>query len=184
MDHTSSQGSWTVFAPRRRRPASFVSGAVSGTIAVHATPTRFAWYARAWAMFPALHVYTPAERRAGWRSSTALPAPRPLNEPVGCRFSSFRWIAAGASSTRRGTRGVRRTVPRIRPRAPSTSDRLGARTIPDPLWPRAGLILALELGHRARLPGPRLGQLPHQHDVVHVREERVELLADRALVVR
>src|SRR5213593_3373857 len=46
-----------------------------------------------------------------------LPAPRTLNDPIGCRFSSFRKISAGASSTLRRTSGVRRTVPARRSRA-------------------------------------------------------------------
>src|SRR2546426_10770808 len=48
-----------------------------------------------------------------------LPAPRTLNDPVGCRFSSFRKISAGASSAFRRTRGVRATKPSIRFRADS-----------------------------------------------------------------
>src|SRR2546427_4403758 len=52
-----------------------------------------------------------------------LPAPRTLNDPVGCRFSSFRKISAGASSTFKRTSGVRTTRPSIRFRADSIAAR-------------------------------------------------------------
>src|SRR2546422_11562028 len=52
-----------------------------------------------------------------------LPAPRTLNDPVGCRFSSFRKISAGASSTFKRTSGVRTTRPSIRLRADSIAAR-------------------------------------------------------------
>src|SRR5256712_5503091 len=52
-----------------------------------------------------------------------LPAPRTLNDPVGCRFSSFRKISAGASSAFRRTSGVRTTKPSIRFRADSIAAR-------------------------------------------------------------
>src|SRR2546427_11954388 len=74
-------------------------------------------------MLPALHVNTPRVRSAGERSATALPAPRTLNDPVGCRFSNFRKISGAASSTFRRTRGVRTTKPSIRFRADSIAAR-------------------------------------------------------------
>src|SRR2546425_7011292 len=52
-----------------------------------------------------------------------LPEPRTLNDPVGCRFSSFRKISAGASSTFTRTSGVRTTKPSIRFRADSIAAR-------------------------------------------------------------
>src|SRR2546426_5427468 len=110
-------------APNRRIAASFVAGAVSGTIAVQGIPSRRACHARAWAMLPALHVNTPCVRSSGVRSATALPAPRTLNDPVGCRFSNFKKISGAASSTFRRTRGVRTTKPSIRFRADSIAAR-------------------------------------------------------------
>ena len=50
----------------------------------------------------------------------ALTAPRILNEPIGCRFSSLSQISAGASTCRR-TSGVRIAAPRIVSRARSIS---------------------------------------------------------------
>src|SRR6266704_655569 len=78
---TSSQDSCTISAPKRRTPANLVWGAVSGMMTVHGMPRRRACHARACAMFPALHVYTPRFRSAGERREIALPAPRTLNEP-------------------------------------------------------------------------------------------------------
>src|SRR5712692_555893 len=74
-------------------------------------------------MFPALQVYTPRFFASGPARAIALLAPRTLKEPVGCRFSSFRKISAGAASTFKRTRGVRRTVPFIRSLASSISFR-------------------------------------------------------------
>src|SRR5260221_7149557 len=80
----------------------------------------------------------------------ALVAPRSLNDPIGCRFSSLTWISAGAPSTARRTRGVRSTSPARRSRAARTSARVGASTGgiaassqldpgPHPRRPRAGV---------------------------------------------
>src|SRR3989475_8245667 len=74
-------------------------------------------------MLPALHVNTPCVRSSGVRSAMELPAPRTLNDPVGCRFSSFRKISAGASSAFRRTSGVRAAKPSIRFRADSIAAR-------------------------------------------------------------
>src|SRR2546425_7636755 len=74
-------------------------------------------------MFPALQVYTPRFFASGPAREIALLAPRTLKEPVGCRFSSFRKISAGASSTFKRTRGVRTTVHLIRSLASSISFR-------------------------------------------------------------
>jgi hypothetical protein len=41
-------------------------------------------------MFPALAVRSPAAIRSGSARRAALYAPRILNEPIGCRFSSLR----------------------------------------------------------------------------------------------
>src|SRR6266571_7882667 len=112
-----------IFAPNLLIASSFVSGALSGTITVQGILFWRACQARAWAMFPALQVYTPRFLAFGPARATELLAPRTLKEPVGCKFSSFRKISAGASSTFKRTRGVRRTEPLIRSLACSISFR-------------------------------------------------------------
>src|SRR5258708_7296151 len=56
----------------------------------------------------------------------ALAAPRSLKEPMGCRFSSFSQISAGAPSAFRRTSGVRRVTPARRSRAARISSMVGA----------------------------------------------------------
>jgi hypothetical protein len=87
---TSSKETWMILAPNRLMARNFVSGALSGTIAEQEIPFCFACQAKACAMFPALHVYTPRDFTSGPARAIALEAPLTLNEPVGCRFSSFR----------------------------------------------------------------------------------------------
>ncbi len=72
-------------------------------------------------MFPVLVVTRPAATSSRDRASAAFPAPRILNEPIGCRFSSLSQISAGASSTWSRTSGVRIAVPASRSRAASMS---------------------------------------------------------------
>jgi hypothetical protein len=48
-------------------------------------------------MLPALAVTTPAATASGGACRIAFSAPRILNEPIGCRFSSLSQISAGAS---------------------------------------------------------------------------------------
>src|SRR5216683_2400836 len=95
---TSSNETWMIFASNLLIASSFVSGALSGTITVHGICFWRACQASAWAMFPALQVYTPRFFASGPARARALLAPRTLKDPVGCRFSSFRKISAGASS--------------------------------------------------------------------------------------
>jgi hypothetical protein len=71
-------------------------------------------------MFPALTVTTPFAVAAAGALRTALTAPRILNAPIGCRFSSFSQISAGASTSSR-TSGVRIAAPAIVSRARSIS---------------------------------------------------------------
>src|SRR6266571_7290950 len=87
---TSSYETRIVFAPNRSMACNFVLGALTGTIAVHGILFCRACQARAWAMFPALHVYTPRDFASCPARAIALEAPRTLKEPVGCKFSSFR----------------------------------------------------------------------------------------------
>src|SRR5438445_8611349 len=112
-----------IFAPDLLIASGFVSGAWSGTITGEGIWFLRAGQASAWAMFPALHVYTPRFFASGPARERALLAPRTLNEPVGCKFSSFRKISAGALWTFNRTRGVRKTVPLIRSLASSISFR-------------------------------------------------------------
>src|SRR6266581_6325574 len=118
---TSSNEAWMIFAPNLLIASSFVSGALSGTITVQGILFWRACQARAWAMFPALQVYTPRFLAFGPARATALLAPRTLKEPVGCKFSSFRKISADASSMFKRTSGVRTTFPLIRSLASSIS---------------------------------------------------------------
>src|SRR5712691_3048702 len=120
---TSSNEAWMSFAPNLLIASSFVCGALSGTITVQGILFSRACQARAWAMFPALQVYTPRVLTSGPARAIALLTPRTLKEPVGCKFSSFRKISAGASSTFKRTSGVRRTFPLIRSPASSISFR-------------------------------------------------------------
>src|SRR6266581_622511 len=120
---TSSNEAWMIFAPNLLIASSFVSGALSGTITVQGILFWRACQARAWAMFPALQVYTPRFLTSGPARAIALLTPRTLKEPVGCKLSSFRKISAGASSTFKRTSGVRRTFPLIRSLASSISFR-------------------------------------------------------------
>jgi hypothetical protein len=49
-------------------------------------------------MFPVLVVTTPAASSSRGALRIAFAAPRSLNDPIGCRFSSFSQISAGASA--------------------------------------------------------------------------------------
>ena len=69
---------------------NLVSGAESGVITVAGIPSRCAQYATPCAMFPADAVSNPLASRSGAVFAMAFDAPRILNEPIGCRFSSLR----------------------------------------------------------------------------------------------
>src|SRR6266568_1760138 len=141
---TSSNEAWMIFAPNLLIASSFVCGALSGTITVQGMLFWRACQARAWAMFPALQVYTPRFRGSGPARAIALLTPRTLKEPVGCKFSSFRKISAGASSTFKRTSGVRRTFPLIRSLASSISFR--------------------GIGPRISEPGPAFSSITNLHN--------------------
>src|SRR5205814_4692183 len=55
----------------------------------------------------------------------AFTAPRSLNEPIGCRFSSLSQISAGASSRLSRTSGVSTAAPAMRSRAARIASRPG-----------------------------------------------------------
>src|SRR4051812_48638396 len=80
------------------------------------------------AMLPALAVYTPSASCDFGIDRIAFSAPRNLNEPIGCRFSSLIHSSTGTSTLRRIS-GVRTAVPRMRSRAALTSDGVGASMI-------------------------------------------------------
>ncbi len=90
VGHHSSNGTVIVRPPSRAMASSFVRGAVSGAMTVQGTPIDRATQATPCAMFPALAVTTPPAMSSGFAWRIALAAPRILNEPMGCRFSSFR----------------------------------------------------------------------------------------------
>jgi hypothetical protein len=71
-------------------------------------------------MLPALAVTTPFAVAVCGACLIALTAPRILNEPIGCRFSSLSQISAGPSTGRRRS-GVRIAAPAIVSRARSIS---------------------------------------------------------------
>ena len=86
----SSNVAITISAPNRRAAFSLAAGAVSMTSTLHGTPALRAASATPWAALPALTVHTPCRRCSSGSSRTALYAPRILNDPIGCRHSSFR----------------------------------------------------------------------------------------------
>src|SRR5690242_4425952 len=116
VSNHSSCGTRTILPPMRSTAASFVAGAPSGTTTVHGMPRRFAFHATPCAILPALAVHTPCASWSRGMSAIALLAPRILNEPIGCRFSSLSQISAGASAPNR-TSGVRTAAPAMRSRA-------------------------------------------------------------------
>src|SRR5579864_7149876 len=80
----------TISPPSRRTASSLAIGAVSITSTLHGTPAFRAASATPWAALPALTVHTPRLRCSSGRRRTALYAPRILNDPIGCRHSSFK----------------------------------------------------------------------------------------------
>src|SRR5215213_2068556 len=88
--HHSSNETLITRPPSRSIALILVSGAVAGAITVQGIPSLRAYHATPWAMLPADAVTTPNSSFAGDRRAIALAAPRILNDPIGCRFSSFR----------------------------------------------------------------------------------------------
>ena len=68
----------------------FVSGSVAGATTVHGMPSFRAHHATPWAILPAEAVTTPRSSFSGGKRAIAFDAPRILNDPIGCRFSSFK----------------------------------------------------------------------------------------------
>jgi hypothetical protein len=99
-------------------------------------------------MLPALTVTTPLRTSASGACRSALTAPRILNEPIGCRFSSLSQISAGASTGRR-TSGVRIAAPAIVSRARSISAN-GIRAPHSVMARRWGAMRGVRQGRRER----------------------------------
>ena len=122
--HQRSKGSRTIRPPSASIAAIFTAGAESGTITVQETPSRRAFQATPCAMLPALAVTTPRASSSGLARAIALPEPRILNDPIGCRFSSFSQSVAPSTSS--GSSGVRRAIPSRRRAASRISESGGA----------------------------------------------------------
>ena len=108
-------------------------------------------------MFPALAVTTPPASSAGDAARIAESAPRSLNEPIGCRYSSFSQMR---SSKR--TSGVRRTASPSRSRARRISS--------------SGINRSLWRARSAGAHGPELGE----HLVLDQAREQLDRRALRA----
>src|SRR5438128_758357 len=106
-------------------------------------PRRWAWKATAWAWLPALAATTPRLRSSGASRENLLAAPRSLNEPVRCRFSSLKWIRAPQSSLNgsESGHGVTPTRPRMRSRAASTSCRVSMARQGDRAGPSGQVVM-------------------------------------------
>ena len=114
--HQRSNETRMTVPPQRSTASTLFAAALSGTMTVHGTPSRCADHATAWPMFPALAVIRPSSSSAGESCATRLVAPRTLNDPFGCRFSSFRRTPGEAVSWS-ATIGVRMATPAMRSRA-------------------------------------------------------------------
>src|SRR5438105_1236839 len=106
-------------------------------------PRRWALKATAWAWLPALAATTPRLRSSGASRENLLAAPRSLNEPVRCRFSSLKWIRAPQSSLNgsESGHGVTPTMPRMRSRAASTSCRVSMARQGDRAGPSGQVVM-------------------------------------------
>src|SRR5581483_371685 len=114
----------TVSAPARWMAVSFASGTPCGRTTQAGTPTSRAANATPCPWFPADAVTTPAARARGSSWRIAFRAPRILNAPVCCRFSSLRKTSRPARPeiARERSVGVCRTCGAMRCAA-STTDR-------------------------------------------------------------
>ncbi len=81
-----------ILAPNEMSPSSFVCGTVAGTITEQGTFNSLAFQANPCPKLPALEVHTAVGPSASWRALSVFPEPLCLNEPVGCRLSSLRYI--------------------------------------------------------------------------------------------
>src|ERR1051325_2389274 len=88
--HHSSNETLTTRPPSRSIALILVSGAVAGAITVQGIPSLRAHHETPWAMLPADAVITPRLSFSGDKRAMAFAAPRILNDPIGCRFSSFK----------------------------------------------------------------------------------------------
>ena len=113
-------------APNRRVACTLLKDAVSGMTIVAWMPRRWALMATPCAWLPALAATTPRLRSSGVSSANLFAAPRSLNEPVRCRFSSLKCTRAPQISLNgsESGHGVTATMPRMRSRAARTSCRV------------------------------------------------------------
>eukprot|EP00967_Tisochrysis_lutea_P056862 scaffold71965_cov30-Tisochrysis_lutea.AAC.1 len=112
----------TTFAPNARAFSCLATGVPSGTTMVHLSPLPAAAAATAAAWLPLEWAATPACARSSESASTALSAPRSLNEPVACKCSALKKREQPASRSRASERstGVRCTRPERRTAASAT----------------------------------------------------------------
>src|SRR5690606_33440289 len=96
-------------APARRIASAFGLAVPSGTNTMPRIPSRCIAYATAAPWLPLEAATQPARRSASSSVSSRLKAPRSLNEPVCCRFSSLRCTSAPVTSEKYGeeSSGVR-----------------------------------------------------------------------------
>ena len=99
MISTSARRAPSRLPPSRSIASSFVRGACRSDDRRHAELP--CGPGDPLAMFPALTVTTPFAVSAAGALRIALTAPRILNEPIGCRFSSLSQSSAGASTSSR-----------------------------------------------------------------------------------
>src|SRR5437867_12163983 len=116
---SSARGTGTTSAPSAWIAASFCGAAPSGTRTTHRSPRRRADHATARPWFPELRVVTPRRRSSSVRREMRFQAPRILNTPSRCRFSSFRRTCPSRPS--KGRMGVWRATSRTTGTARSTS---------------------------------------------------------------
>src|SRR5579872_6566376 len=121
--HQSANGTLITHPPMRSTAATLVAGAVSGATMVARMPIRLAQNATPCAILPADAVSTPRSNCSRGVRAITLAAPRILNDPMGCKFSSFRYSSTGASVLHR-TSGVRRATGEMLRRASSTCQRV------------------------------------------------------------
>jgi len=105
---------------------TLMSGVPTGITITALIPRRAAWTATPCAWFPADAATTPRRFSSSDSCDSLLYAPRALNEPVSCRFSSFSHTSApaDADSVEERDSGVRTMDPRVRMAAASMSARV------------------------------------------------------------
>ena len=127
---SSSDSPWrTTVAPLSSVLATLFTGVPSGITMVDGIPSSVAWWATAWAWFPADMATTPARASSGVRANSRLRAPRSLNDAVYWRFSNLIHTSAPvmAERVRERAMGVRTTAPAMARCAACTSSKVTGR---------------------------------------------------------